>query len=929
MPKVKDEYELWQWRLSIAIVALALLIAISWVCSILLDFWWFESLGLEEVYLTNLKAMWTLFGIGFILALLILGVFKRVLRRNLRIKEIEGEKREVELRLNELLAKPMLSFQEEEQRRSLERELHYLKAKVREYKGILVFCAFIHFFIALVIGWLASLSWFDWLKFLNQTPFGISDPVFGKDLSFYFFTLPFLQGILTTALIFLLILIGWQALVSLFVFGELEWRAISQRFWRGSFSALALLGAVQFWLLQYSILYSEFGVVYGAGWTDLHVFLPMYQLLSGIFVLLALACFFPPRVLKGLKEGSQPILVFGVPLALLLSFWVVAFVVQSFMVAPNELAYEKPYLEQNIKFTRYGFDLEKIKEKEYRGKAALDLSVLNSSTIENIRILDWPPALTALSQKQELRIYYDFPGIDIDRYELNGKKTQVLLTLREINLNKLPAQAQTWVNQRLVFTHGYGMVVSPVNRIDREGMPVMLVKDIPPVSESLELEIKEPRIYYGELTSDYIITNTLQKEFDYPIGDQNVFTEYQGNGGILIDSSFKRIVAAICLDPINIWFSEYITKQSRLHLYRNVEERVEKIAPFLLWDGDPYIYLENGRPQWMLMGVVGDERMPYSEPSYWKTKVVVEEVLGELRPTLKKEGKVNYVRDAIKGIVDPVNGTVAFYVIQRDPLVETYTKIYPVLFKDGKELSENTRKHFKYPGDLFTLQIRKFNVYHMADPTAFYNKEDQWVTAEEKYHGVTKRIEAYNVLIEIDGKTEFILMQPVTPKGKQNMIAWLAVFQDPERYGEIICYRFPKGELVYGPIQIEARVDQDPELSKLITLWGQVGSEVFRGNLLVIPVNESLLYIEPLYLSSEVSPIPELRKVIAVWHDPIAKEDRVAFGDTTKEAITKVLVGKIEKPAKPEKPEVPKEKEIIEILEEIERLIQELRKRLS
>ena len=882
----KNEYGEIEWcweKIALAIaIAIAIIVLVPLISRILLDYWWFSSLGLESVYITNLKAKCILFGLGGLITLGILIAFHQTVKK--RALEIETD----------------------------------------EFKSLLYFSLFISLIIALFIGWIASLSWLDWLKFLNSTQFGIidathpTDPVFGNDLSFYFFTLPFLEGLVRVALVFLLIFIGWQALISLLICED--WRVISPKWWRGSFAALSLVGAIQFWLWQYSILYSEFGVVYGASWTDINVLLLMHRIAGGALVIIAVIYLLPKVLTEKMSNLIFPPLVLGILLLVLIgAFMITAFTVQGVIVAPNELNYEKPYIQRNIDFTRYGFGLDKIVEKEYQGKAPLDLSVLNTSTVENIRILDWPPALKALKQRQELRIYYNFPGIDIDRYEINGKKKQVSLALREINIEELPSQAQTWVNKKLVYTHGYGIVISPVNQVDNEGMPIMWVKDIPPKADFPELEVKQPRIYYGELTRDYIITNTLQKEFDYPVGDQNVFTVYQGKGGVVLDSPLKRMVAAICLDPI-IWFSKYITEESRVHLYRNVQERVEKIAPFILWDDDPYIFLDNGKPQWMLMGVVASDKLPYSEPEYWKTET--------------KEMKVNYVRDAIKAIIDPLNGTVDFYVINKDPLVETYSKIYPDLFKDATELPENVRNHFKYPEDLFILQVRKFNLYHMTDPTVFYNKEDQWVAAEERYHGTKTRIEPYNILAEIEGKLEFILMQPLTPKGKQNMVAWIAVFQDPERYGEIICYRFPKGELIYGPMQIEARIDQDPELSKLITLWGQVGSEVFRGNLLVIPIKGSIIYIEPLYLSSEVQPIPELRKVIAVWHDPRSGEDRVTFGDTTKETIAELLTppGKSEKPREilPERPVKPKEeKEVEELIEEIRKLLDELERKIT
>jgi len=496
---------------------------------------------------------------------------------------------------------------------------------------------------------------------------------------------------------------------------------------------------------------------------------------------------------------------------------------------------------------------------------------------KHIRLWDHRPLKSTFSQIQEFRLYYDFYDVDVDRYTFGDDYRQVMLSAREINYDQISQEAKTWVNEKLQFTHGYGAVMSPVNEIGEEGLPNLIVKDIPP-KVTVPLEFNRPEIYYGELTETYAIVNTKLAEFDYPAGDSNVTTRYEGLGGLPIKNSFRRLLLAIQLRSIEIIFTRYLNADSRIMLYRSIQERVPKIAPFLRYDPDPYLVIHDGRLFWIYDAYTRTDQFPYSTPH--------------------RDG-YNYIRNAVKVTVDAYNGDVTYYVINRkDPVIQTYMKIFPEMFRDFSDMPQGLKHHIRYPMYIFSIQAELYSTYHMTDPQVFYNKEDKWTIPQEIYGETETQMIPYYTIIKFPdatGKEEFVLILPFTPVNKNNMLAWIAARCDLEDYGRIIEYKFPKEKLIYGPLQIESRIDQNSEISQLFTLWGQKGSSVIRGNLLVIPVKDSLIYVEPVYLRAEQSELPELKRVI------VGYQDNIEIGLTLEEALVKLFSGVI--PVSPQEDE--------------------------
>ncbi|MBA7545944.1 hypothetical protein ES705_38326 [subsurface metagenome] len=535
---------------------------------------------------------------------------------------------------------------------------------------------------------------------------------------------------------------------------------------------------------------------------------------------------------------------------------------------PNEGTKERPYILNNIESTRIAYGLDKIKEEEFPVKEEISFEDIekNDETIRNIRLWDWRPIKQTLKQIQAIRLYYDFNSVDVDRYYFNGNYQQVMVSPRELDKDKIPEQARTWVNEVLTYTHGYGVVVNPVNKISGEGLPELLIKDIPPVS-SVNLAITRPEIYYGEITKGYVIVKTKAKEFDYPKGDENVYSTYAGNGGMPVSSPWRRILFSIKYSNMQILLTTNLTSDSRIMINRNIQERVKKVAPFLGYDKDPYMVIsKEGKLFWIQDAYTISSNYPYSTP-----------VSG---------GYFNYIRNSVKVVIDAYNGTMDFYIIdQKDPVVEVYNNIFPQLFKNFDQMPEDLKQHIRYPKDLFQVQAELYSTYHMTDPDVFYNKEDYWTIPNEIYAETEIKMEPYYIITKLPGheREEFILMTPFTPSTKNNMIAWLAAKNDQPDYGNLIVYKFPKEKLIFGPMQIEARIDQNSEISQQLTLWGQKGSTVIRGNLLVIPIEESIIYVEPLYLRAEMGEIPELKRVI------VSNGSDVVMGNDLEEALGKLF----------------------------------------
>ncbi len=531
---------------------------------------------------------------------------------------------------------------------------------------------------------------------------------------------------------------------------------------------------------------------------------------------------------------------------------------QQYVVRPNELTKETPYIKNNIEFTRLAYGLNHVEEKDFPVTQQISYKDIqqNRSTIENIRLWDRRPLIQTYKQLQEIRLYYDFKSVDVDRYHFQ-RYTQVALAARELPPSQIPSRARTWVNTHLKFTHGYGLVMNPVNVVTPEGMPNFIVKDIPPHAD-VPLTVTRPEIYYGEETDEYAIVHTKTKEFDYPKGDENVYTSYAGKGGVRISNLFRRLVYAWDFSDIKILLTGYITGQSRIMYHRIITERDRTIAPFLGYDSDPYLVVgKDGKLYWIHDAYTTTNMYPYSEP---------------LTQTAQGGRGLNYIRNSVKVVIDAYNGDVTYYVVNpKDPIIQTYEKIFPHLFKSLDEIPPFLKKHFRYPTDLFLIQAKIYNVYHMTDPQVFYNQEDYWSIPNEVYQDTEQPMFPYYIIMKLpDGKSEeFILMLPLTPSKKNNMVAWMCARCDAPNYGELIVYKLPKEKLIYGPMQIEARINQKPDISSELTLWGQKGSRVIRGNLLIIPIEHSFIYVEPIYLQSEQSQMPELKRVVTAFGEKL------------------------------------------------------------
>ncbi|MDD3654066.1 MAG: UPF0182 family protein [Desulfotomaculaceae bacterium] len=724
------------------------------------------------------------------------------------------------------------------------------------------FLTIAYFLLSLVMAFLFSFSikgdWVLLQKFLHPTYFGVLDPVFQHDIGFYVFKFPFYQFLYNLANWTILITAFWVAAIYLLVSvaqgnpGNLL-QSISARYHLSILAALFfLLKAVGYQLEKYLLLFTHNGAVWGLGYTATHTTLIAYKVLTYIAVFCALA------ILVNLFLRRFKLVVYSIGFLVLASVLlggVYPGLVQRFIVTPNEITLETPYLARNIEFTRNAYNLDKIEKRDFPAGRVLALEDIqaNQDTITNIRLWDWEPLQQTYAQLQEMRLYYHFKEIDIDRYVIDGHYRQVMLAARELNQEHLSSTAKTWINQRLIYTHGYGIAMSPVNEHTAEGLPTFFLKDIPPASTT-DLEVTRPEVYYGEVTDNYVIVNTKTKEFDYPQGDDNAYTTYEGDGGVKLSSFLRRLMFAFSVGDYKLLLASDIDNNSKILYYRNIDQRVHKIAPFLDYDSDPYIVLSEGKLYWLWDAYTTTDKYPYSEP-YNRIN--------------------NYIRNSVKVVVDAYTGDVDFYVSDtEDPLVMTYSKIFPGMFKSLEEMPEDLRHHIRYPLDYFTIQANMYAVYHMQDPQVFYNKEDKWNIPKDTFNVEQKMMEPYYTIIKLPGenKPEFVLILPFTPQNKNNMIAWMAARSDGEEYGKLLTYSFPKQELVYGPSNIEARINQDTTISQQVSLWDQRGSRVIRGNLLAIPIKDALLYVVPLYLQSEQSRMPELRRVIVAHGDMVIME---------------------------------------------------------
>ncbi|MBU0671515.1 MAG: UPF0182 family protein [Candidatus Margulisbacteria bacterium] len=830
---------------------------------------WFDNLGFASIFWMNIKAQ-ALTGLGFGLLFLLIAASNifvaRWLTKGTRQTKLRPE-RDLKKMISQLFGEERGSeggdYVNVTPDPGLEKKINLLWGL-----GILV--------VSIFMGLSAVTQWQVVLKALNASAFGVSDPVFGYDVGFYVFNFPlqkFLQGFIFSALLLSTIAAIWNYLIS----GSISFSQLKLSFGRGVKPHLAILLAAitlvftwGLWLGELEILYSVRGVVFGAGYADVTAQLLGYNL--QIFVLMITAALFVLTIF--IKENRLPIAGIAAYIVVAIAMGgIYPAIVQNLQVKPSEISMEAPYIANGIKFTRLAYGLDKIEEKEFAANYNLSLRDLrrNNQTISNIRLWDPRPLIKTYRQLQGIRLYYDFNDVDVDRYEIKGKYQQVMLSARELKVGKLPEKAQTWVNQHLKFTHGYGVCLSPVNEQTQEGLPDLLIKNIPPETKT-NLKIKRPELYYGEETNNYVIVKTSEQEFDYPKGDKNIYTTYQGKGGVQISSIWRRLAFTIKYADLKILLTDYITSDSRILFDRNIHQRVRKIMPFLRYDRDPYIVVSDGKLFWIQDAYTTSDLYPYSDP------------------TGSGFDKFNYIRNSVKVIINAYNGDVTYYIVDdKDPLIKTYQKIYPALFKPVAQMPEGLKKHLRYPEDLFKVQANKYAAFHMDDPEVFYNQEDLWHTPKEIYAGSEVPMVPYYIIMKLpqEEREEFLLMQPFTPNNKDNMIAWLAGRSDLPNYGKLIVYKFPKDKLIYGPMQIEARIDQQTEISQQFTLWGQVGSRVIRGNLLAIPIEQSILYIEPIYLEASSGELPELKRVIAVY------DKNVAMEETLDRALSAVFSGKV------------------------------------
>lgn len=837
-------------RVALAIVTIAVcLIALGSAVGVLIDWLWFSEVGYINAFWTILEAKLAIFAAVFVVSAILLGLNGSVAYRHAKQPE----------RLPSVIPR-------------WESTSHPTSAALMAHALQRSHGCFLLVGVTLALAAGAALgevgNWDVILRFFRQAPFGQPDPLYGEDLGFYFFSLPAFIALKNWMLLIL-------ALSILFA-GAIYWAQGDLAFgtpqlaapWviaHGSilFGFLFLVEAWSYWIDRFLLLYDDNSVVVGAGYTDVHVELPALWGLAGLALVAAFVAWINIWVRSYKLLMGSVTLVVGAWLLLALALPILF---QRLYVKPNELQLETPYLQRNITLTQQAYNLRQFAVKPFPAEQRLTTQSLqdNRATIDNIRLWDYQPLLDTYAQLQEIRTYYRFYGVDIDRYDLGGSYQQVMLSPRELAPARLQPNAQTWVNLHLLFTHGDGVVMSPVTRKSPEGLPIFYLQDIPPVTSGGP-EIREPRIYFGERNDSYVIVNGGALEFDYPKGKDNVYGNYKGAAGVAIGGMLRRWLFAWYFNDLNILLTDYVTSESRILFRRSISDRVQTIAPFLRLDHDPYMVISDGRLFWMQDAYTTSDWFPYAERL--------------------PGGETNYIRNSVKIVVDAYNGSVNFYVADPgDPVVATYWRIFPDLFKPLEALPVDLQKHIRYPEDLFVIQAQMFRSYHMDNPKVFYNREDLWQFPRHPtgFNGANlgdgAGMAPYYIIMRLPGETraEFVLMVPMVPSQRENMIAWLAARCDSPNYGKMIVYEFPKEKLVYGPFQIEARINQNTDISQRISLWNQMGSRVIRGHLLVVPIEDSILYVSPLYLRAETGQLPELKRVIGAYGDRVVMEETLA-----------------------------------------------------
>ena len=817
----------------LTIIVLAVLVFglpfLGWLATLLTDYLWFVDLGQQQVFVTTWLSRLSTGALFGVIAFALIYINARIARSMAPRVVLTSGPGVIPDQFEEIISQ--------------------LRGSVGPVVNRVVLWASIG--LAFLFGAVMSASWDTIRLALAAVPFGMNDPQFGRDIGFFVFTLPALRVIADWTLVVLIVTTIFTAVVHL-VDGAIQpWARLKGFAPHVKAHLSVLLGlivaskAFDYYLSIYELNFSPRGQVTGASYTDVNAQLPALRLLIAIAVVSAVALLVNIRF----RGWRLPIIALGVWLgASLLAGSVYPALIQQFRVAPTEASAEEPYIARNIESTRRAYQLEDVQTRPFPAAEALtaDDVIANRSTLENVRLWDPSVAGQTYRQLQIIRTYYDFKDVDIDRYEVDDRTRQVLVSARELDTSQLAEQAQTWLNKHLVYTHGYGLVLSASNESDTRGLPNFWIGDIPP--ESIEgLEVERPEVYFGESTNEYIVVNTGIAEFDFPVGEGREETFYEGDAGVPVGNIGRRVAFALRFGASQILFSDYIEPDSRVIFDRDLATRLDKLAPWLSLDSDPYPALVDGRIVWIVDAFTTSRHYPYSQ--YFRG--------------------VNYVRNSVKITVDAYDGTTTLWGFDPDdPILQAWQRIFPGLVTDGREIPDSIRSHFRYPEDLFSLQAEAYKTYHMTDPRDFYNKEDAWEIPGER-EGVP--MQPYYVLMQLPGEPAeaFQLIQPYTPRNRDNMIGWMSVNCDPEDYGKRVVYTFPQGRVVLGPQQVGARVNQDDIIAPQLTLWSQRGSQVIFGNMIVLPLEDAIVYVQPLYLQAEQTAIPELVRVIVTYSDKV------------------------------------------------------------
>jgi uncharacterized protein len=852
-------------RIWLILGGILLLFSISRILSIYLSALWFNSLGYSSVYWYVFKVKLALFAASAIVTALLLSATFLLFQRLFGAYAFE----------NRTIILNNQPFQ-------------FSPAKFIRPLGWVISALF-----GLIYGFKLKEHWRQFALFWNQPATNVYDPIFGKSLGFYLFSLP-LYDLLSSWLLGVTFIILCAALAySLLGLPQtvlkpsVRWS--SGAAFRAVCVALALLLLVLSWrtyLSRFPFLWEDHPTFSGVTYTDAHYTLPALIIVAVALIIAAIIL-----LVNGFAMRRFTVLL--VALALPIATYIIGVVlvpsyIQSFIVKPNELDRETPYIANNIEWTRKGFGLDQIELREFEAEnsiAALDLPN-NRDSLDNIRLWDWRALQDTLRQIQAMRTYYDFPDVDVDRYPIAGQTRQMMISPREIKDDKLPASSRNWINERLLYTHGYGVAMNSANGFTPEGLPQFILSNMPVESTANEIRVTRPEIYFGELTDRFVYVKTKQNEFDYPQGDTNTYTTYQGTGGIRVGNWLRRMMLAWGVGDLSkLPFSDDVTSDSYLLINRNIRDIIDGVAPFLTYDKDAYIVVNNeGRLFWIIDAFTESSYFPYSSHH------------------TVADNSLNYIRNSVKVTIDAYNGTVRFYVFDnQDPLIAAYQRVFPNLFQDANQMPADLRAHVRYPETLVRAQGEVYSLYHTQNPKVFFQREDVWsiaqhISLDEKGQKNSEPIDPYYVLMQLPGeqqKNEFVLILPFTPGNRNNMIGWMAGRSDGENYGKLLVYNFPKSRLIDGPVQIEARIDQDAHLSGQFTLWNQQGSKVIRGHLLVIPIGRSLMFVEPIYLQAERSPMPELRLVV------LATQEKLGYGQSFAEAMNS-LFGEAAKAAAPE-----------------------------